>query len=107
MVKKVFQKNINNLESDLLDTGQFIFGPPPRPPFFPVRSVEDKLGGQNDSRDSSARSRSWQLGSTSLEKDTRRSSMPQISVVSSVVVVERDNESESTGEILEGPSKAR
>ena len=67
-LNKVFQKHINNLESDLLDSGQFIFGPPPRPPFFPVRSVEDKLGGRNDTRDSSARSRSWQLGLTSLEK---------------------------------------
>ena len=31
LLNKVFQRHINNLESDLLETGQFIFGPPPRP----------------------------------------------------------------------------
>ena len=69
-------------------TGNLVFGPPPMPSFFPARPIEDRLGERIDSRDSSASSRSRQLGSTSIEKDARESSTLQSSVVSSVVVVE-------------------
>ena len=29
-LNKIFQRHVSSLESDLLDTGQFIFCPPPR-----------------------------------------------------------------------------
>ena len=48
----VFQRHINLLESDLLETGQFTFGPPPIPPFFAARPLYDHLGGRTDSRES-------------------------------------------------------
>ena len=70
-LNKVFQRHVNSLNSDLLETGQFTFGPPPRPPFFPVRPVEHRLGERIDTRDSSASSGSRQLGSTSMENDMR------------------------------------
>ena len=35
----VFLRHINVLESNLVETGQFTFGPPPRPSFFPARPV--------------------------------------------------------------------
>ena len=104
LLNKVFENHINNLESELLETGQFTFDPPPRPPFFPVRPVEDSLGGRIDTRDSLASSRSRQPGLTSLEKDSRGYSTPRSSVVSSVRVVERGK---SSGELLEGTSRAR
>ena len=43
----VFQRHINFLESDLVETGQFNFGPPPIPPFFSARSVADRLFGKD------------------------------------------------------------
>ena len=46
-LKEVFQRHVNILESDLLETDQFSFGPPPMPPFFHLRPVEDKLGENN------------------------------------------------------------
>ena len=62
----VFQRHINNLESDLVETGQFVFDPTPRPSFFLVRPVTDRLGGRIDSRGSSVSSKSRQLGSTPM-----------------------------------------
>ena len=69
--------------------------------------MEDRLGGKIDSRDSSASSRSRQPGSTSLERDTRGSSTPQSSVVSSVVLVESCDKRKSSGEPLDGTSNVR
>ena len=106
-LNKVFRKDVNSLESALLETGQFTFGPTPRPLFFPVRSVEDRLGKRIDSRDSSASSRSRQPGSKFLEKDMRKSSTPQSSVVSSVVMVDEGNEIKSLAEMSGETSKAR
>ena len=60
----VFQRQINSLEPDLVEKGQFTFGPPPTPSFFPARPVANRLGGRIDSRGSSKRSRSRQLGLT-------------------------------------------
>ena len=45
----VFQKNINTLEADLLELGQFTFGPPPVPPFFATRSLSNRLKVRLDS----------------------------------------------------------
>ena len=45
----VFQKNINTLEVDLLELGQFTFGPPPVPPFFATRSLSNRLKVRLDS----------------------------------------------------------
>ena len=53
----VFQRHISDLESELLKTGQFTFGPLPRPSFFAVRPVTDRLGGRIDSIGSSMSSR--------------------------------------------------
>ena len=50
------------------ETGELVFGPPPRPHFFSVRPVEDRIGEVIDSRDSSESSRSIHPGSTSMEK---------------------------------------
>ena len=82
----VFQKHINFLESDLVETGQFTFGPPPKPSFFPARS-----------------SRSRQLGSTPMERDEAEFSTSQSFVVSSVVGVANRKKTEGTG----GTSRAR
>ena len=59
-----------------MEAGQFTFGPPPRPSFFPARPVADRLGERVDSRESSRGSRSRQLGSTPLERDEAYSSTP-------------------------------
>ena len=99
----VFQKHINFLELDLVETGQFTFGPPPRPSFFPARPVADRLGGRVDSRESSGSSRSSQLGSTPMERDEAESSTPQSSVVSSVVVVDNKKKAEGPGEARAKP----
>ena len=84
----VFQRHINFLESDLVEKGQFTYVPPPRPSFFPVRPVADRLGRRVNSRGSSRSSRSRQLGSTSRERDEMDSLTPQSSAVSSVVVLD-------------------
>ena len=83
----VFQKHINMLQSDMLETAQFTFGPPPIPPFFAIRPLSGRLGARVDPRDSSRSSRSRQTGSTPMEAEEAESSMPQSLVVSSVVVV--------------------
>ena len=47
----VFQRHINLLETDMLETGQFTFGPPPIPPFFAARRknrLEGKLKEQQE-----------------------------------------------------------
>ena len=84
----VFQRHINILESDKLETAQFNFGPAPIPPFFATRPLSGRLGARIDSRDSSRSSRTRQLGSTPMEAEEAESSTPQRSVVSSVVVVD-------------------
>ena len=84
----VFQRHINFLESEVLETAQFTFGPPPIPPFFATRPLSGRLGARIDSRDSSRSSRSRQLRSTPMEAEEAESSTPQSSVVSSVVVVD-------------------
>ena len=53
----VFQRHINLLESDLVETGQFSFGPPPRPFFFTARPVADRLGERVKFKESSRSSR--------------------------------------------------
>ena len=65
----VFQRHINILESDMLETAQFNFGLPPIPPFFAARPLSGRLGGRVDSRDSSRSSRTRQLGATPMEGD--------------------------------------
>ena len=94
----VFQRHINFLVSDLVETGQFTFGPPPIPPFFSARSAADRLGGRIVSRGSSTSSRSRQLRSTPMEGDEAESSTPQSSVVSSVVMVDNKKKVEGPGE---------
>ena len=69
--------------------------------------MEDRLGKRSTRKDSSARSRSRQPGSTFLEKNARESSTPQSSVVTSVVIAEKGNKNKF---LAEGPveaSKAR
>ena len=95
----VFQWHINALESDLLETAQFTFGPPPIPPFFATGPLSSRLGARVDSRDSSRSSRTPQPGSTPTEAEEAASSTPQSSVVSSVVLV--DNK------ILERPAETK
>ena len=73
------RRQINSLEPDLVEKGQFTFGPPPTPSFFPARPVANRLGGRIDSRGSSKRSRSRQLGLTPMEGDEMESSTPQCS----------------------------
>ena len=43
-LKGVFQRHLNFLESDMLETGQFTFGPPPIPSFFAARPLSDLFG---------------------------------------------------------------
>ena len=43
----VFQRHINLLESDMLETGQFTFGLPPIPPFFTARPPYRSFGRKN------------------------------------------------------------
>ena len=98
----VFQRHINILESEMLETAHYTFGPPPIPPFFSARPLSGRLGGTVDSRDSSRSSKARQLGATPIEADEAGSSTPQSSVVSSVVVVD-NKKAERLGET----SKAR
>ena len=81
----VFQRHINELEADLLETARTTFGPPPNPPFLSTRPLSHRLGAGINSRDSSRRSRTRLPGSTLMEAGEAESSMPQSSVVSSVV----------------------
>ena len=39
----VFHRHTNFLESDMLETAQFTFGPPPIPPFFAARPLSGRL----------------------------------------------------------------
>ena len=88
-LKGVFQRYINLLEADLLETAQFTFGLPPISPFFAPRPLSSRLGARVDSRDSSRSSRTRQPGSTAIEAEEAESSTPQSSLVSSVVVVDK------------------
>ena len=65
----VVQIHIINLKSDLVENGQFTFGPTPRPFIFTVRLVADRLEWRIDSSGSSRSSRGRQLGSTPMERD--------------------------------------
>ena len=94
----VFQRHISALEADLLEKAQFIFGPPPNPPFLATRHLSSRLGAKVDSRDSSRSSRTRLPGSTPMEAEEAESSTPQSLVVSSVVVVDNKN--------LERPAEA-
>ena len=85
----VFQRHINKLDSDMLETAQFTFGPPPIPPFIATRPTSERLGARVDSSDSSRSSRSRQLGSTPMEAEEAESSTPQSSAVSSKVVLNK------------------
>ena len=80
----VFQRHINELEADLLETARFTFGPPPNPPVLATRPLSSRLGAGFISRDSSRSSRTRLTGSTPMEAEEAESSTPQ----SSVVVVE-------------------
>ena len=84
----LFQRHISILESDMLETAQFTFGPPPTPPFFATRPISGRLGTRIDSRGSSRSSRTRQLGSTPMEAEEAKSSTPQSSVLSSVLVLD-------------------
>ena len=84
----VFQRHIIILESEMLETAQFAFGPSPIPPISSTRPLYGRLEGRVDSRDSSRSSRTRQLGATPMEADEAGSSTTQSSVVSSVVVVD-------------------
>ena len=65
----VFQRHINQLESDLIEMAQFTLGPPPIPPFYAPRSLSSRLGARAVSRDSSRSSRTRQPGSTPMEAE--------------------------------------
>ena len=93
----VFQRHINELEANLLETARLTFGPPPNPPFLATRPLSSRLGAGVNSRDSSRSSRTRLPGSTPMEAEEAASSTPQSSVVSSVVVVE-DKRVEKTAE---------
>ena len=84
----VFQRHISALEADLLETAQFIFGPPPNPPFLATRTLSSRLGVRVNSRDSSTSSQTRLPGSAPMEAEEAASPTHQSSVLSSVVVVE-------------------
>ena len=96
-LKDVFQRHINELEADLLETSRVTFGPPPNPLFLATRPLSSRLGAGVNSRDSSRSSRTRLPCSTPMEAEEAESSTPQSSVVSSVVVVE-DKRVETTAE---------
>ena len=85
----VFQRDINALERELLETAQVTFGSPPNPPFFNSRALSSRLGAMADSRDSSRDSRTRLPGAAPMEADEATSSTPQGSIISSVVVAEK------------------
>ena len=99
--------SIGIIESDLLAAAQFVIGPRPKPPFFSVKPIGDRLGERIDSKDSSASSRSRQPGLALLEKHGTEFSMPHSSVVSSVVIVEKDQGGKKLTEGLREVSKAK
>ena len=72
----VLRRHVNFLESDLVETCQFTFGPTPISSFFSARPVADRLGGMIDCRGSSTCSRSRQLRSTPMNGDEAGSSTP-------------------------------
>ena len=84
----VFQRHINELEADLLETARFTFGLPLNPPFLATRPLSSRLGAGVNSRDSSRSNRTRLPGSTPMEAEEAESSTPQSSVLCSVVVVE-------------------
>ena len=84
----VFQRHINALEAELLETAQFTFGSPPNPPFLASRALSSRLWARVDSRDSSRSNRTRLPGAVTMEAEEVTSSTPQSSVVSSVVVAE-------------------
>ena len=84
----VFQRHINELEADLLETARFIFGPTLNPPFLSTRPLSSRLGAGVNSKDSSRYSLTRLPSSTPMEAEEAESSTPHSSVVSSVVVVE-------------------
>ena len=65
----VFQRHINELEADLLETARLTFGPSPNPPFLATRPLSSRLGAGVNSRDSSRSSRTRLLGSTPMEAE--------------------------------------
>ena len=73
----VFQRHINILESDMLETAQFTFGPPPILPFLATGPLSGRLGARFDSRDSSKSSRTRQLGSIPHRWKQRRRGHPR------------------------------
>ena len=72
----VFQRHINALEAELLETAQFTFGPPPNPPFLASRTLSSRLGARADSRDSSRSSRTRIPGAAPMEAEEATSSTP-------------------------------
>ena len=84
----VFQRHINALEAELLETAQFTFGPPPNPPFVASGALSSQLGPRVDSRDSSRSNQTRLSGAATMEAEEVTSSTPQSSVVSSVVLAE-------------------
>ena len=93
----VFQRHVNQLESDLIEMAQFTLGPPPIPPFYVPRSLSSRLGARAGSRDKSRSRRTRQPGATPMEAEEAESSTPQSSLVSSVVVLD-DKRMERTAE---------
>ena len=87
LLNDVFQRHINELEADLLETARFTFSPPPNPPFLATRPLSSHLEAGVNSRDSSRSSQTRLPGSTPREAEEAESSTPQSSVVSSMVVV--------------------
>ena len=85
----VFQRHINALETELLETAQVTFGPPPNPPFFNSRAFSSRLGAMADPRDSSRDSRTKLPGAAPMEAGEATSSTPKGSIISSVVVAEK------------------
>ena len=73
----VFQRHINELEADLLETARFTFGPSPYPPFLATRPLSSRLGAGVNSRDSSRSSRTRLPGSTPMEAEEAESSTYQ------------------------------
>ena len=86
----VFQRHTSALEAELLETAQVTFGPPPNPTFFNSRALYSRLGAMADSRDSSRNSRTKLPGGAPMEADEATSSTPQGSIISSVVVAEKN-----------------